>query len=66
MPRAFTWYVLLTKSSTCSPTVFVMFSAQIVIDMIMCDRAQKVWKIPEWLPERYLTENRFRRECSER
>ena len=37
----------------------IISSSQIVVDMIMCDKARKKWDLPEWLPDRYLTENRF-------
>ena len=60
MPRAFAWYVLSqTFKSPTSDHLCVISSSQIVVDMIMCDKAQKKWDLPEWLPDRYLTENRF-------
>ena len=58
MPRAFTWYVLSqTFKSPTSDRLCVISSLQIVVDMIMCDKAWKKWDSPKWLPHRYLTEN---------
>ena len=52
-------YFSQTFKSPTSDRPCVISSSQIVADMIMCDKAQKKWDLPEWLPDRYLTENRF-------
>lgn len=34
---------------------YVLFSAEVVAQMIMAELANTVWTQPEWLPTRYLT-----------
>ena len=62
MPRAYGWYVFPLKHSLClrsgAHPQDGESSAEAVAGMIVADMQGKEWRVPDWLPRHFLTEDR--------